>query len=277
MFTRILVAFCLLATATSHAALLGRAPLTPGGTDYQAYYDDLQNITWLGNANLAATSTFGVTGINPDGAMTWDKANQWIAVMNAANYLGVNGWRLPTMMPTGDPNCDSVNSSDPCTGYNPYLADSEVAHMFYITLENTGYRDTSGHLTGCSETSPFCLTNMGPFSNLQADYYWSGKEFIPFGAEYGWVFHFGYGNRIPAVRNNPNIFVWAVSEGDPFAAQSAVPLPAAAWLFGGALGALGLLKRRRRMIDQAGRRSMNRRVRYHARVSAGGRDGQAAY
>ena len=29
-------------------------------------------VYWLANANLAATQTFGVKGINPDGSMTWD-------------------------------------------------------------------------------------------------------------------------------------------------------------------------------------------------------------
>ena len=44
-----------LASGVTQAALIGRAPLTPGGTDYQAYYDDVLGITWLANANLAAS------------------------------------------------------------------------------------------------------------------------------------------------------------------------------------------------------------------------------
>jgi len=37
---------------TADAALLGRLAATPGGTDYQAYYDDVLDITWAANANI---------------------------------------------------------------------------------------------------------------------------------------------------------------------------------------------------------------------------------
>ena len=49
-----------LTAATADAALLGRLPVTPSGTDYQAYYDDVLNITWLADANLAKSQTFGL-------------------------------------------------------------------------------------------------------------------------------------------------------------------------------------------------------------------------
>ena len=49
---------------------------TPDGTDYQAYFDDHLNITFLGDANLAANNTFGLPvgvwlGPHPD-----DSANE---------------------------------------------------------------------------------------------------------------------------------------------------------------------------------------------------------
>lgn len=53
----ITLALCL-ATVTAQAALLGRASLTPGGTDYQAVYDTDLNITWLADANYAQTSGY---------------------------------------------------------------------------------------------------------------------------------------------------------------------------------------------------------------------------
>ncbi len=46
----------------AHAALIGTLPAALGGSDYQAYYDDALKVTWLANANLAATQHFGVTG-----------------------------------------------------------------------------------------------------------------------------------------------------------------------------------------------------------------------
>jgi hypothetical protein len=50
-----------------------------------AVYDQTANISWLADANLAATNTFGVSGINPDGSMSYTTAQNWIAAMNAAN------------------------------------------------------------------------------------------------------------------------------------------------------------------------------------------------
>ena len=77
-------------------------------------YDDVLNLTWLQNANLAATNTFGVSGIQSNGTMTWDTANQWITAMNAADYLGYNDWRLPTMIDTGSSGCNLAYSGTDC-------------------------------------------------------------------------------------------------------------------------------------------------------------------
>ena len=60
--------------SSAQAALVGRLPATVGGTDYQAYYDDDLDVTWIANANLAATETFGVANINANGTMRWGAA-----------------------------------------------------------------------------------------------------------------------------------------------------------------------------------------------------------
>src|ERR1035437_7528079 len=73
-------------------------------------YDSDFNITWQQNANLAATNTFGVSGISGSGAMTGGTANSWIAAMNAADYLGYSDWRLPTAL--------NQDLSGPCLGFN---------------------------------------------------------------------------------------------------------------------------------------------------------------
>ena len=75
---------------SSHATLIGVLPDTPGGTDWQAYYDDVADLTWLANANAAGT-TLNI----------WTDANAWAASLNID---GVTGWRLPdTLQP--DPSC----------------------------------------------------------------------------------------------------------------------------------------------------------------------------
>lgn len=78
--------------------------------DGETVYDTAADLTWLSNANLAATKSFGVRGINPNGSMDWTTAQQWISAMNAANYLGSNKWSLPTSaMP--DNGCSQMPKS----------------------------------------------------------------------------------------------------------------------------------------------------------------------
>src|ERR1700722_11935827 len=105
--------------------IAGKLPGTPAvtGTDLQlnpggaTVYDPVTHVTWLANANLAATNTFSLPRctsptapslcVAQDGAMTWSSASQYIANMNAYNgagYLGRTHWELPPV----DTNCDST-------------------------------------------------------------------------------------------------------------------------------------------------------------------------
>ena len=145
-------------------------PNTPG---IEAYYDTDLNITWIADANLAATNTFGVP-IYSFG-MSWSMANEWIAAMNTAAYLGYSDWRLTTVADTGTPGCNFAYSGTDC-GYSVDLTTGAMAHMFYSTLGNTPGIDTSGVQQPCYRdfAGPGCLTNTGPFSNLQPELYWSG-------------------------------------------------------------------------------------------------------
>ena len=66
----------------------------------QAVYDDDLNITWLADANLAASNTFGVSGIQGDGSMFGNLVpDLWLDGMNSfggTGYLGFNSWRFTT-------------------------------------------------------------------------------------------------------------------------------------------------------------------------------------
>ena len=174
--TRLLGVLCACAvsliTTPSNATLIGVLPATPGGTDYQAYYDDVLDVTWIANANLAASNTFGLAyntdlgdypgdpygpsypeEILTSGQMTWGGALHWIDAMNAdggTGYLGYNDWRLPTMLDTGTSGCNSAYTGTDC-GYNVQTGSaattvySEMASLWYDTLGNLGYYDTNGN------------------------------------------------------------------------------------------------------------------------------------
>lgn len=224
-----------LVSVGAHAALLGRLALTPGGTDYQAYYDTGLNITWLADANYARTS-----GYDADGLMTWIVAQGWIASLNTASFLGVNDWRLSAVSDTGAPGCVANAFAGTDCGYNVNLSTGEMAHMFYSTLGNTGYYNTSGIPTGCSDTSPYCLSNDGPFENLQPYVYWSGTEYAP-DTSSAWLFGFLSGGQETGNKGNVNLYAWAVTDGDAFAAVS---IPSAVTLFGSALALMGVMRRK---------------------------------
>lgn len=188
----------------ANAALIGVLPATINGTDYQAYYDDVANLTWLADANAAQTN-----GFDGDGRMNWNTATNWAAGLNVA---GVEGWRLP--------------DSDACIGRN--CSGSVMGNLFYNTL---------GNLSGN-------LSNTGPFSNIQlSTQYWSATV-GPDEGRPGERFVFGMKDGSQgAVGSGFTRYAWAIHTGN----VSAVPIPAAVWLFGSGLIALMGLARNKKL------------------------------
>jgi hypothetical protein len=110
-------------------------------------------------------------------------------------------------------------------------------------LGNTAYYTTSGVETGCPTDIDQCITNTGPFKNIQPSYYWSATEYAP-DANFAWVFLMAEGNQDYSYKYH-SFYAWAVHSGD----VSAVPVPAAAWLFGsGLIGLTGIARRKRANI-----------------------------
>jgi len=210
----------------------------------QAVYDTDLNISWIGNANLAASNTFGLpantllgtypgdtSGVDGlinanltmnssfNGTMNWPGAMFWIDAMNAANYLGVNDWRLPTTTQP-DPTCSIQTSDVPPQGFGFGCTGSELGHLINVD--------------GISDSSP------GPFTNVQPSAWWSGTEFAPNPAA---AWRAGVGNGHQGAVGKVNLsFAWAVHPGN----IGAVPIPAAVWLFGsGLIGLVGLVRHKR--------------------------------
>jgi hypothetical protein len=118
--------------------LTGVLPTTPGGANYQAYYDATTNLTWLANADM-------------NGVMTWSQANSWAAGLD---INGVTGWTLPT---TADTSCIDFN----CTG-------SEMGYLFYDVLGGTADSSLSntGPFSNVQSDGYWSATEYAPSTNL---------------------------------------------------------------------------------------------------------------
>jgi len=215
------VTTALVLSTSANAALIERL----GG---MAYYDDVADLTWLADANYSRTQYLNSGGTEgySNGEMTWGEARNWAADLDVA---GVTGWRLPrTQVP--DPSCEYNNYS--CTG-------SEMGNMFYNVL---------GGIAGYSIYDAPAVTgnlNVYLFDNLiNNDQYFSSTVVDPDatpGLLQAYTFYFGIGNQSVTYASSPNL-AWAVHDGD----ISAVPVPAAVWLFGSGLISLVGFSRRKK-------------------------------
>ena len=200
-----------LLTALTFASI-GPAPAALVDRGGGMIYDDVLNITWLQDANYAKTS-----GYDTDGRMNWADAMAWAAQLS---FGGFNDWRLPTLRPVDGIAFQYYSATNYWLGnrdisYNITSPNSELAYNFYVNLGNKGYLDKSGNTTGNAG-----VTNSGPFTNLQNDWYWFDQTVEP-NANSRWEFAMIDGYQGWGLYDTGE-FAWAVRDGDVIAA---VPEP----------------------------------------------------
>jgi hypothetical protein len=146
----------------------GMAKYSSGPAAGAAVYDAVSGISWLLDANLAATRAFGVSGsvtiprkpihdrttlpsIATGGAMHFQAVNAWLRGLGDSNYAGTKSWVLPE------------------------LADLETLYA---------------HLSLASGDPAFVVSgSTGPFRNFQPSFYWACPESVadPSRCDYGRV------------------------------------------------------------------------------------------
>ncbi|HLH88607.1 MAG TPA: DUF1566 domain-containing protein [Xanthobacteraceae bacterium] len=118
----------------------------PNGT----VYDANQNVTWLTDANFAASpqgrailAAAHITGVEPSGIMDYQTAVLFVQAMNTVpcggrGYLCRNDWQLPVTIttPAHDPTC-TVHRGFDGNSFGPNCRESAFGNMFYRGLGRT--------------------------------------------------------------------------------------------------------------------------------------------
>ena len=182
-----------LITVSANATLHGRLPLTPGGTDYQAAYDDVLGITWVTNAGLG-------------GPNNWDAQVAWASNLD---YLGFDDWRLASVSVSGGRPTGTANSVVDCsTASELDCRDNELGYMFYHNMGGSPGDD----LTGDQTVDGVLLTDVGPPGQA----YWTATEGAGIGGTdaWAWIFWFDVGTQGLTPSKFLNLDPWAVRDGD---------------------------------------------------------------
>ena len=156
------------ANAGAQMPVADKSTLT-AGDEGRTVHDAHLGVTWLADANLAATESFGVSNINKSGSMNFATAVRWVGAMNAfhngAGYLGHNNWQLPTA-PSTDKTCELTGRNGESFGY--YCSGSALGSLYYVSF---GLREPDSAVANSDN-------QVGPFQNFQPYLYWSKSQAI---------------------------------------------------------------------------------------------------
>lgn len=188
---------------TWETTLQGRDLDGDASNGFEAYYDTVLDITWLADASAGG------------GLMDWRGAKSWV---ESLDVHGIKGWRLPAVKPVNGSSFNNDLSYGGSTdrGFNITSTQSELAHLFHVTLGNKSSYDAF-----MNYHPDRGLTNPGPFSNIRSagyDTYWAGLQCLPGGfVDCAWMFNFKRGGQdFYSMYTGFDVaaYAWAVRPGD---------------------------------------------------------------
>jgi len=97
--------------------------------------DNLTGLVWAKNGNLMAARDIGfdTDGTSGDGRVTWQHALDYVAKLNAEDYLGYNDWRLPNVNELGS----LINSDEADTSADLNAQSFSNAQSYYYWSSST--------------------------------------------------------------------------------------------------------------------------------------------
>ncbi len=206
---KLAICFLILFSSSGQAALLARD--LNGDYIADAYYDDLQDITWLANAN--------------SNQMLWADALSYAETANTNSLFGLSSWRLPTTL-TLD-----------CTWGTGYS-----------TLYGIGYGCYGSEMGFLSNTYDINTYTPGPFQNLRDFHYWSSTEYSEMSA-FVYTFYTNHPSdetfQDEAQKDRYLLYAWLVTDGDVGASK---PLPTIFSSF--RIVGLGVIRRRNKSMGK---------------------------
>lgn len=200
-----------------------------GSTD--AFYDTFLNISWLADANYAASQ--GIKSWRGPGTM--ENPRPYIENLT---LFGLTDWRLPTAGNGDHSSCSNrgmgIAPGRHCS-FQASPADSELAFMYYVHLGN--------------QYGVGGLQNTGDFLNVMAGEYATGSRYTgQYAISYPSTlntFAMGSGTKILGIEGFP-FYAWAVHDGDVGAIAAPIPEPETyAMMLAGLAGLAAYVRRRK--------------------------------
>ncbi len=182
----ILVCVSLLFSTVTIADLLER-DLDGDLTTIEGYFESSAGITWYRDFNTAGIPM------------------QWASAVNYADGFELgrhSDWRLPKTFSSFNGICNYQNGGTSACGYLPPTNSSELTHLYYETLGNTGYPQVGW---GLKNTEPFLHLPTG------TAVYWSGTSV---NANNAWVVGMNGGDQGPNSKTIYQHYVALVHDGD---------------------------------------------------------------